>query len=201
MLLAKVFVMACQGLCLRSGVNKGRIERIHQTLRDKRYTLKEIIRIRFSVSEMSWADGGATARRRLSWNTKRRYHCRTGTATRSKTRPVEPPPLTARVNMNDPMMTRIIGRDHSLPTTIPTKEMLKKMPLTQRSFRLLLPEQPATVRGCVGRGCFMIAPCSCAYPVATAVRTATQHIGMPMKPQGKVLKMPRWSAARPSEVL
>jgi hypothetical protein len=80
---------------------------------------------------------------------------------------VEPPPLTARVNMNDPMMTRIIGRDQPLPaTTIPTKEMLKKMP--RPNDPLSVASRAATEANKAGAGwsdgMFLIAPCSCGLP-------------------------------------
>jgi solute carrier family 25 phosphate transporter 3 len=168
---AKAFVF-------RSGVNKGRLERIQLDVTGQGYTPREIIRIRFSAPEMSAADGGATATATavLEYEVSDILIVKNGTGYAVE-KPiavfVEPPPLTARVNMNDPMMTRIIGRDQPLPaTTIPTKEMLKKMPRPNDPLsvasRAATEANKAGAGGCVGRGCYDRPVVAAAYPVATA---------------------------------
>jgi len=163
----------------RSGVNKGRIERIQLTDPGAGYTDKEIIRVRISPPEMAPQDGGvtATATAVLEYEVSDIQILSNGTGYAvEKPIPiyVEPPPLTARVNMNDPMMARIVSPDQPLPaTTIPSREMLKKMPD---------PSDPSSVAakimfeannggrggggGCIGRACYDNPVVAVAYPRA-----------------------------------
>lgn len=146
----------------RSGVNKGRIERIQLTNPGAGYSQNEIIRVRLSPPDTSTQNGGvqatATAVLELEVGDIQIVNNGTGYAV-EKPIPlqVEPPPLTARVNMNDPMMARIISPDQPLPaTTIPSKEMLKKMPNpndpNSRSAQIIL--EAGKAGGCIGRGCY-----------------------------------------------
>lgn len=162
----------------RSGVNKGRIERIQLDVTGQGYTPKEIIRIRFSPPEMSAADGGSmpTATAVLEYEVSDILIVKNGTGYAVE-KPiaifVEPPPLTARVNMNDPMMARIVGPNQPLPaTTVPTKEMLKKMPRPNDPLsvasRAAIEANKGGAGGCIGRGCYDRPVLAVAYPVATA---------------------------------
>lgn len=176
-------VTACQATAkvflFRGGVNKGRIERIQLIDSGFGYTKDEAIRIKISPPDVALADGGiqATALAVLEYQVSGIQMLNNGSGYAVE-KPisvyVEPPPLTARVNMNDPMMSRIIQPDQPLPaTTIPTKEMLKNMPN---------PDDPASIAakiakqaandgkggggGCIGRACYDKQVIAVAYPKA-----------------------------------
>lgn len=164
------------GFVFRSGVNKGRIERIQLTDPGQGYSPKEIIRVRFTAPETSAADGGvmATATAVLEYEVTGIQILNNGTGYAVE-KPisvyVEPPPLTARVNMNDPMIQRIVSPNQPLPvTTVPTKEMLKKMPKpndpSSVASRAALEANKGGGGGCVGRGCYDIAVQAVSYPRA-----------------------------------
>jgi solute carrier family 25 phosphate transporter 3 len=163
----------------RQGVNKGRIERIQLIDPGFGYVKDEVIRIKLSPPDVAPADGGvpATAAAVLEYQVSGIQMLNVGSGYAVE-KPiavyVEPPPLTARVNMNDPMMARVIKPDQPLPaTTIPSKEMLKKM---------LNPNDPASVAaqiekqavndgkggagGCIGRACYDTSVVAVAYPKA-----------------------------------
>lgn len=160
----------------RSGVNKGRLERIQLTNAGSGYSANEIIKIRFSPPEMSSADGGVmtTATAVLEYEVSSIQIVKNGTGYAVE-KPisvfVEPPPLTARVNMNDPMMARIVSHDIPLPaTTTPTREMLKRMPNVNDPMSIASRAATEANRGgaggCVGRGCYDRAVEAVAYPRA-----------------------------------
>jgi solute carrier family 25 phosphate transporter 3 len=160
----------------RAGPNKGRIERIQLTDPGKGYTTNEIIKIRFSSPELPATDGGvtATATAVLEYEVTGLEMIKNGTGYAVE-KPinvyVDPPPLTARVNMNDPMMARIIPTDQLLPvTTIPTKEMRAKMPSPNDpasvAQRAALEAAKVSNGGCVGRACYDRPVVAVAYPRA-----------------------------------
>jgi hypothetical protein len=153
-----------QAFLFRSGVNKGRIERIQLVDPGAGYSPNEIIRVRVDPPELNAVDGGvtATATAILEYEVAAIQIVNNGTgyAVEKPIRiNVEPPPLTARVNMNDPLMARIIDRDQPLPaSTIPSKEMLKKMPNPNdpNSVAALVSREASRggADGCIGRGCY-----------------------------------------------
>ena len=166
-------------ILFRSGVNKGRIERIQLTDPGAGYVKDEIIRIKFSPPEMLAADGGttATAVAVLEYEVAgiQMINAGTGYAVEKPISVyVEAPPLTARVNMNDPMLARIISPDEPLPaSTIPSKEMRKKMPkdndpssLAARAERDANNDGNGGGGGCIGRACYDRAVRAVAYPRA-----------------------------------
>jgi hypothetical protein len=74
---------------------------------------------------------------------------------------VEPPPVTARVNMNDPMMARIVTPDQLLPaTTVPSRELKKKMDQSDPTSMTSILQNAAMAEGkgggggCIGRACY-----------------------------------------------
>ena len=156
----------------RSGPNKGRIERIELSNPGTGYTKSEIIKIRISSPETSASDGGitatATATAVLEYQVDRIEMINNGTGYAVE-KPfqvyVEPPPLTARINMNDPLMARIVDPSKPLPaTTIPSPEMRKKMPDPADFARKL--SQEASRAACIGRGCYDKPVLAVAYPIA-----------------------------------
>lgn len=160
----------------RSGLNKGRIERIQLTSPGAGYTASEIIRIRVSPPDLPVQQGGvvATATAVLEYEVSDIVIVNNGTGYAAE-KPirvyVEPPPLTARVNMNDPMMARIITPDEPLPaTTIPSPELRKKMPdpndPNSVAFRANYEADRGGGGGCIGRACYDRPVVAVAYPTA-----------------------------------
>jgi hypothetical protein len=126
----------------RSGPNKGRIERIQLTNPGKGYNPNEIIKVRFSTKS---GGSSATARAVLEYEVDHIEMTNNGTGYAVE-KPlevyVEPPPLTARVNMNDPIMGRLAD------------------PSSQQRLT------EANRAACVGRGCYDKPVVAIAYPVA-----------------------------------
>ena len=160
------FAEAAEALAyiFRSGPNKGRIQRIELTKPGAGYTLREIIRIRIDTSDTTPQEGGitATATAVLEYEVSDIMIINNGTgyAVEKPIRVfVEPPPLTARVNMNDPMLARIIAPDEPLPATaIPSPELRKKMPDLKDpksiAFQANFEASKGGGGGCIGRACY-----------------------------------------------
>ena len=151
----------------RSGPNKGRIERIELTNPGAGYKKSEIIKVRIASPE---TEGGvvATATAVLEYQVAGIEMINNGTGYAVE-KPievyVEPPPLTARVNMNDPLMARLVDPSKPLPaTTIPSPQMLKKMPDPAEFAKKI--SQEANRAACIGRGCYDQPVRAVAYPVA-----------------------------------
>jgi hypothetical protein len=183
----------------RNGPNKGRVERIQLIDPGSGYTKNEIIKVRLSEpvpdqvvvggtdgSSSSSAGVTATATAVLEYKVDSIEILNNGTGYAVE-KPfavyVEPPPLTARVNMNDPLMARIVDPSQPLPSTsIPTKEMLKKMPDINDPTSGIIGQLSSQANragfggGCIGRACYDTPVVATAYPVAekdsyTAVTT------------------------------
>ena len=165
---------AAQAFVFRSGPNKGWIERLQLTKPGAGYRQGEIIRIRISPPDLPKQKGGvtATATAVLESEVSEIQIVNNGTSYAVE-KPiqvyVEPPPLTARVNMNDPMMARIVKPDEPLPaTSIPTTEMRKKMPSAADpqsvSFRANFEAGKGGAGGCIGRACYDRPVVAVAYP-------------------------------------
>lgn len=163
----------------RSGVNKGKIERIELTDPGAGYGSNEIIKVRISPPDLAPSEGGitatATAVREYAVARIDIINNGTGYAVEKPIEVyVEPPPLTARVNMNDPLMARIISPDQPLPpTTIPTKDMRKKMldpsdpnSVAAKASFLAVNGGKGGAGGCIGRGCYDRPVKAIAYPRA-----------------------------------
>jgi hypothetical protein len=165
-----------QAFIFRSGPNKGRIERVQLISPGAGYTSREIIRIRVSPPDLPIQQGGvtATATAVLEYEVSdiQIVNNGTGYAVEKPIRVyVEPPPLTARVNMNDPMMARIIAPDEPLPaTSIPSPELRKKMPNPNDpnsvTFRANYEAGKGGGGGCIGRACYDRPVVAVAYPTA-----------------------------------
>ena len=163
----------------RSGVNKGRLERIQVMTPGNGYTDKEIIRVFITPSDLDMADGGVTATATAVLEYKvGSIKVVDGGSGYAVEKPiaveVEPPPLTARVNMNDPMMARVVTKYQPLPaTTIPSREMRKNMPKADdpKSVENLVLQEASNGGkggggGCIGRACYDRPVVAMAYPVA-----------------------------------
>lgn len=138
-------------ILFRSGPNKGRIERIQLTKPGGGYSPREIIRIRVSPPELPAQKGGvqATATAVLEYEVSEIQIVNNGTGY-ALDKPikvfVEPPPSTARVNLNDPVVARTVSSDQLLPATA---SRLKGV-------------------GCSGRGCYDEPVVAIAYPEAVS---------------------------------
>lgn len=151
----------------RSGVNKGRVERVQLVDPGSGYTSSDVIRVKLSPPEMALVDGGvaatATAVLELEVGGIQIIDGGSGYAVEKPINVyVEAPPLTARVNMNDPMMARIISPDKPLPaTTIPSASMRMKMPNPNDPNSVISMVQREAnndgkggAGGCIGRACY-----------------------------------------------
>ena len=167
-----------KAIIYRTGPNKGRIERIQLTTTGAGYSPREIIRIRVSPPELPVQEGGvtATATAILEYEVSEIQIVNNGTGYAVE-KPikvfVEPPPLTARVNMNDPVLARVVSPDELLPaTSIPSDDMKKKMPdfSDPQSVYSQAKFEAGKVKygGCVGRGCYDSPVLAVAYPAAAA---------------------------------
>lgn len=163
----------------RSGPNKGRIERIQLVDEGARYKEDEVIRVKIAPPEMVLVDGGvtATATAVLEYEVAGIEITDPGSGYAVE-KPimvvVEPPPITARVNMMDPMMARIVPADQPLPaTTIPSKELRKRMPAPSDPLSVTAIAQKEASNdgkggggGCIGRACYDRPVVAVAYPRA-----------------------------------
>ncbi|KAL3909604.1 MAG: hypothetical protein SGILL_008023 [Bacillariaceae sp.] len=154
----------------KSGVNKGRLERIQIEDPGAGYIEGEKIRVIISPPELSPQDGGqkATAQAILEYSVAAINITDGGTGYAvEKQIPVyvDPPPLTARINLNDPLMARIVDPTKPLPpSTIPTAQQLKKISsntnssdptsFTSSVSRLASNNGLGGGGGCIGRGCY-----------------------------------------------
>lgn len=148
----------------RSGVNRGRIERIALTKPGSGYRKDEIIRIFIDSPDKipGKVTATATATAILEYEVTAIETVKNGTGY-AVGQPipiyVDSPPLTARVNMNDPLNARIVSANEPLPsTTIPSKKMLKKMPTaedpTSWIARATSEAQKVGPGRCIGRACY-----------------------------------------------
>eukprot|EP00550_Attheya_septentrionalis_P008430 CAMPEP_0198284374 /NCGR_PEP_ID=MMETSP1449-20131203/3852_1 /TAXON_ID=420275 /ORGANISM="Attheya septentrionalis, Strain CCMP2084" /LENGTH=1014 /DNA_ID=CAMNT_0043981409 /DNA_START=214 /DNA_END=3258 /DNA_ORIENTATION=- len=148
----------------RDGINKGRVERIQLTNPGSDYAANEKIKITISPPELSPSEGGkvATAKVVLEYEVGGIEMVKKGSgyaAEKPLLIDIEPPPLTARVNMNDPMISRVMSRNQLLPrTTIPSANLRSKMPdredpssVSSKAANAAASVQPG---GCIGRGCY-----------------------------------------------
>ena len=156
-----------KAMLFKNGANKGRIERIQLVNPGAGYTANEIIQVRISPPDLAPQEGGvaATATAVLEYEVGEILIINNGTGYAVE-KPisvyVEPPPMTARVNMNDPLMARIVAPDQPLPaTTVPSKEMLKKMPAPEDPTSLVYrvtsdarADGKGGAGGCIGRACY-----------------------------------------------
>lgn len=160
----------------KNGPNKGRIERLQLVDAGAGYTKEENIRALISPPDLKPSEGGvsASAIAVLEYEVTgiQMTNNGTGYAVENPTSVyIDPPPITARVNMNDPLTAGVIKPDEPLPpTTIPSKAMQKRMPD---------PNDPASIPamaakeanvggggGCIGRACYDRPVVAQAYAIA-----------------------------------
>jgi hypothetical protein len=151
-------------------VNKGRLERIQIDDPGAGYIDGEKIRVIISPPELEAKDGGvkATATAVLEYSVAGIDIIDGGSGyVVEKQIPVyvEPPPLTARINMNDPLMARIIDPTKPLPpTTIPSAQQRRRLLSSTNSSdpnsftylvnRLASNDGMGGGGGCIGRSCY-----------------------------------------------
>jgi hypothetical protein len=154
----------------KNGVNKGRLERIQIDDPGAGYIEGEKIRVIIGPPELSANEGGvkATATAVLEYSVAGIdiIDGGNGYTVEKKIRVyVDPPPLTARINMNDPLMARIIDPTKPLPpTTIPSAQQRSKLisstnssdpnSFTYQVNRLASNNGVGGGGGCIGRSCY-----------------------------------------------
>ncbi|KAG7367921.1 mitochondrial carrier protein [Nitzschia inconspicua] len=161
---------SAKAFIFKNGVNKGRLERIQIDDPGTGYNEGEKIRVIISPPELSAKDGGvkATATAVLEYSVAGIDIIDGGNGYAvEKPIPVfvDPPPLTARINLNDPLMARIIDPTKPLPpTTIPSAQQRTKLMSSTNSsdpnsFTYLVSRLASNNGiggggGCIGRGCY-----------------------------------------------
>ena len=154
----------------KNGINKGRLERIQIDDPGRGYIEGEKIRVQISPPELKAEEGGvkATASAILEYSVAGIDIVDGGTGYAvEKQIPVyvDPPPLTARINLNDPLMARIVDPTKPLPpTTIPTASQRGKLLSSTNSSdpnsftylvnRLASNDGVGGGGGCIGRACY-----------------------------------------------
>mmetsp|Transcript_20022 Transcript_20022/g.29684 ORF Transcript_20022/g.29684 Transcript_20022/m.29684 type:complete len:975 (-) Transcript_20022:56-2980(-) len=142
----------------RQGANKGRIERIQLVNSGDGYTEDEVIKITLSPPERALADGGvratATAVLEYEVGSIQILSAGTGYATEMPINVyVDAPPLTARINLNDPMGARVIQPDAPIPAAT-----LKKSSNSFFSSEVIEKQAVNDGKGggggCIGRACY-----------------------------------------------
>jgi hypothetical protein len=161
---------SAKAFIFKNGVNKGRLERIQIDDPGAGYIEGEKIRVMISPPELSLKEGGvkATATAVLEYCVGGIDIIDGGSGYAvEKQIPVyvDPPPLTARINLNDPLMARIIDPTKPLPpTTIPSAQQRTKLISSTNSSdpnsftylvnRLASNNGIGGGGGCIGRGCY-----------------------------------------------
>jgi solute carrier family 25 phosphate transporter 3 len=154
----------------KNGVNKGRLERIQIDDPGSGYNEGEKIRVLLTEPELSAQEGGvkATASAILEYRVASIDIVDGGSGYTVEKRirvHVDPPPLTARINLNDPLMARIVDPSKPLPaTTLPTAQQRGKLmsntdSTNPNSFtyvmnRLATNDGLGGGGGCIGRACY-----------------------------------------------
>ncbi|KAL3915774.1 MAG: hypothetical protein SGILL_005487 [Bacillariaceae sp.] len=154
----------------KNGINKGRVERILIEDSGSGYIEGEKIRVKISPPDLSAQEGGvkATATAILEYSVAAINITDSGTGyTVEKQIPVyvDPPPLTARINLNDPLMARVVDPSKPLPpTTIPNAQQRGKIvsntnssdpnTFTNAANRLATNNGLGGGGGCIGRSCY-----------------------------------------------
>ena len=153
-----------KAIIFRTGVNKGRIERIQLVDPGNGYAAEEKIRVRVSPPVLSPVDGGlaATATAILEYEVGSITIIDGGNGyAAEKAIPVfvDPPPLTARVNMNDPILVEsFIPKEQLLPNTIPSASggpiKSSRAERTEKAEKAANNDGLGGGGGCIGRACY-----------------------------------------------
>lgn len=158
----------------RDGMNKGRIERIELLSPGSGYKEDEPVKVTFSPTDVSADEGGQScvAQAVMEYEVGEIEIVNPGNGYASE-KPfliqVDPPPLTARVNLNDPMVVKQLSPDAT------SQQLLGK---ASKNTDIFDPSSMKTKAwkmakiggggGCVGRACYDDPVVAYAYPVAEA---------------------------------
>ena len=148
----------------KEGPNKGKVERIQLDDPGKGYVEGETITVDIDSPPLTQKGSrwviGATAKAILEYEVGD-IVILNGGAGYPEEKPieliVEPPPVTARVNMNDPMMAGLVEPGEALPVTIPSaQKVLDPDDPTRRAKvqREVFNSGKGGGGGCVGRACY-----------------------------------------------
>ena len=151
----------------KNGVNKGRLDRIQLEDDGEGYLEGENIRCVLSSPELPGDQGGVTATAQAIMEYEvASIEIIDGGSGYAVEKPiavfVEPPPLTARVNMNDPRTARIIDPSKPIPQNRMSPEQLQKLmpdPKDPNSFSAIAAKMANNNGvggggGCIGRACY-----------------------------------------------
>jgi hypothetical protein len=151
----------------KSGANKGRLERLQLIDSGERYYNGEKIRVIFSPPELSPEQGGVLALAKAVLELEvASIEIVDGGAGYAIEKPipiyVEPPPFTARINMNDPVEARIIDPSQPLPMSmVGNAKMRQQIPqpddptsLTSIIGKVAKNDGIGGGGGCIGRACY-----------------------------------------------
>jgi hypothetical protein len=151
----------------KSGVNKGRLERLQLIDSGEGYYNGEKIRVSLSPPELAPEQGGVLALAKVVLELEvASIEIVDGGAGYAIEKPipiyVEPPPFTARINMNDPLEARIIDPSQPLPMSmVGNAKMRQKIPepddpssLTSVVGKVAKNDGIGGGGGCTGRACY-----------------------------------------------
>lgn len=174
---AKDTTAKAQAFLFRAGPNKGRIERIQLLDPGDLYSANEIIRVQITPPELSRQDGGetATATAVLEYEVSAVQVVKNGTGYAADAPIdvyVEPPPVTARVNMNDPLIVARLGGppgaalNEWLPALDPRLTKQQQSQAEVFFNKIAFAAGSGGQSGCIGRECYDSPVKAVAYPRA-----------------------------------
>eukprot|EP00815_Leptocylindrus_aporus_P000527 CAMPEP_0116067676 /NCGR_PEP_ID=MMETSP0322-20121206/11191_1 /TAXON_ID=163516 /ORGANISM="Leptocylindrus danicus var. apora, Strain B651" /LENGTH=976 /DNA_ID=CAMNT_0003554609 /DNA_START=139 /DNA_END=3066 /DNA_ORIENTATION=- len=159
-----------QAVLIDDGVSSGRIERISITSPGEGYSEDEPITVTITPAKKSKKPSvvaTAKAIREYKVNAVKLIDGGSGYATEKPLDVyVEPPPLTARINMNDPMYASAYPTDVPLPSSDPPRRYASKEMSQNINTRAQIAAGSGGGGNCVGRACYDEAVKVTAYPRA-----------------------------------
>mmetsp|Transcript_21587 Transcript_21587/g.53412 ORF Transcript_21587/g.53412 Transcript_21587/m.53412 type:complete len:973 (+) Transcript_21587:67-2985(+) len=149
----------------KNGPNKGKLERFQMIEQGEGYTEGERIRVTISPPDLPTEKGGfaATANPVMELEVASIEVVDGGSGYAIETRIpiyVEPPPATAKINLNDPLEARIIDRSQALPKSVNAKlrnqilEPDDPNSLASNVGKVAKNDGLGGAGGCIGRACY-----------------------------------------------
>jgi hypothetical protein len=160
-----------KAIIFRSGINKGRIERIQLDKAGSGYAPNEKISIEISPPELSPADGGVIAKADaiLEYEVGSIIILDGGygyAAEKAIPVIVEPPPLTARINLNDPLLAQYFLKQQ--PPNTPLEAAGRVQVEIEKAEKAARGMGSGGGGGCFGRACYDKKVVAFAYAVSEA---------------------------------